>query len=177
MKFRPLFCLLALAVPMSLLAAEEAPTSAPKPSLLNRLLHPFGGSKGKETKDKATGFKQLEMGVLVDPNPVKLSDNRQIKVTLRLTNRGGKLVQLEFPTSQRVEVLLKSKDGKTIEQWSQDQAFNNDPTLVAINPNERLEYSVNVATRDMVAGETYTVEGFFPNFDALRKTVSVTAAK
>ena len=49
--------------------------------------------------------------------------------------------------------------------------------MVAINPNERLEYSVNIATRDMVAGETYAVEGFFPNFDALRKTRPVTATK
>ena len=87
------------------------------------------------------------------------------------------MAQLEFPTSQRVEVLLKSKEGKTIEQWSQDQAFNNEPTLVTINPRERLEYSVNVATRDMVAGETYTVEGFFPNFDALRKTHPIKAEK
>lgn len=175
MKFRALLCLAALALPMSLLAAEEAPTATPKPSLFQRL-NPFG-SKGKGTKDKSTNFKQLEMGLLVDPNPVKLADNRLLKVTLTLTNRGGKMAQLEFPTSQRVEVLLKGKGGQTIEQWSQDQAFDNEPTLVTINPKERLEYTVNVATREMVDGETYTVEAFFPNFDALRKTLSVTATK
>jgi len=175
MKFRPLFCLLILAVPMALLAAEEVPPAAPKPSLWYRLLHPFGGGKPKEPKGTKTNFKQLEIGLLVDPNPVKVSENRMLKVTLTLTNRGGKLAQLEFPTSQRVEVLLKAKDGKTVEQWSEDQAFTNDPTLVAINPGERLEYSVNVATRDMTAGETYTVEGFFPNFEALRKSVPIVA--
>ena len=74
-----------------------------------------------------------------------------MKVTLTLTNHSKKLVQLDFPTSQRVEVLLKTKDGKTIETWSQDQAFTSEPTLVTINPNERLEYSVDVSTRDMVA--------------------------
>jgi len=175
MKFRPLFCLLILAVPMALLAAEEVPPAAPKPGLWYRLLHPFGGGKPKEPKGTKTNFKQLEIGLLVDPNPVKVSENRMLKVTLTLTNRGGKLAQLEFPTSQRVEVLLKAKDGKTVEQWSEDQAFTNDPTLVAINPGERLEYSVNVATRDMTAGETYTVEGFFPNFEALRKSVPIVA--
>jgi len=47
--------------------------------------------------------------------------------------------------------------------------------MVTINPNERLEYVVSLATRDMVAGETYTVEAFFPNFDQLRKGITVAA--
>src|SRR5687767_14244972 len=103
MKFRASLCLLAVALPMALLAAEEAPAPTPKPSLWHRLLHPFGGSK--KSKARGTNFKQLEMGLLIEPNPVKLAENRQMKVTLTLTNRGGKLAQLEFPTSQRVEVL------------------------------------------------------------------------
>lgn len=177
MKIRAVFLLVTLVLPWSAFAAEEAPnpTATPKPSLFNRLLHPFGGSKKKGDKGQVTHFKQLEMGLAVEPNPVKLSESRQMKVTLTLINRGGKMAQLEFPTSQRVEVLVKTKTWDTIEQWSQDQAFNNEPTLVTINPNERLEYSVNVATRDMVAGQTYIVEAFFPNFDALKKTVEVTA--
>jgi hypothetical protein len=174
MKFRALLCLAAFALPMGLLAAEEKPAPTPKPNLWHRLTHPFG-SKPKGEKGVKSG--QLEMGAVVDPNPVKLPDNRQLKVTLTLTNRGGKLVQLEFPTSQRVEVLVKTKEGKTIEQWSQDQAFTNEPTLVTINPRERLEYTVNVATRDMTAGQTYLVEAFFPNFEALRKSVPVVAQK
>jgi len=177
MKFRALVCLLALAVPTALIAAEEEAAPAPKRPLWQRLLNPFGGSKEKGSKARATNFRQLEMGLRVEPNPVKLPENRQMKVTLTLTNRGSKLAQLEFPTSQRLEVLLKSKGGQTIEQWSQDQAFNNEPTLVTINPKERLEYSVNVSTRDMTAGEAYTVEAFFPNFDPLRKALTVTAVK
>jgi hypothetical protein len=177
MKFRALLCSLAVALPMSLIAAEETPPPAPKPSLFHRMLHPFGESKPKEPKVRGTNFKQLEMGVQIEPNPVKISENRQIKVTLTLTNRGGKLAQLEFPTSQRVEVLVRAKGGQMIEQWSQDQAFTNEPTLVTINPRERLEYSVKVATRDMTAGEAYTVEAFFPNFDALRKSVTLTTEK
>lgn len=175
MKFRPVFFLLAFALPMALLAAEETPPPTPKPSLWYRILHPFGGGKSKEAKGTKTSFKQLEIGLVVDPSPVKVADNRMVKVTLTLINRGNKLAQLEFPTSQRVEVLLKAKDGKTVEQWSQDQAFTSEPTLVAINPSERLEYSVNIATREMVAGETYTVEAFFPNFEALRKSVPLVA--
>src|SRR5262245_58919385 len=145
MKFRVLLCLAIFALPMGLLAVEEKPTPTPKPNLWHRLTHPFGGAKGTN-KEKTVTSGQLEMGLVIEPNPVKLANNQQLKVTLTLTNRGGKMAQLEFPTSQRVEGLVKTKDGKTFEQWSQDQAFTNEPTLVTINPRDRLEYSVNVAT-------------------------------
>ena len=64
--------------------------------------------------------------------------------------------------------------GKRIEQWSEDQAFQNEPTLVAINPNERIEYTAVVATRDFKAGQSYTVEGYFPNYEQLRVSKSIT---
>jgi hypothetical protein len=47
--------------------------------------------------------------------------------------------------------------------------------MVTINPNERLEYLVSIATRDMKVGDTYSVEAYFPNFEQLRKSVSVSA--
>jgi len=117
----------------------------------------------------------IELGLLLDPDPVKVSENKQIKVTLTLTNRAKKMQQLDFPTTQRVEVLLKNKEGKTLEQWSQDQSFSNEPSMVTINPNERLEYSVNISTRDMVVGQEYTIEGFFPNYEQLKKVRQVSA--
>jgi hypothetical protein len=177
MKFRALSCLLAICLPMVVSAAEEAPQPAPKPSLWHRILHPFGARNPKEPKGKSTNFRQLEMDMQIEPNPAKLAESRQIKVTLTLTNRGGKMVQLEFPTSQRIEVLINTKSGQRVEQWSEDQAFSSEPTLVTVNPRERLEYSVNVSTRDLVAGETYLVEGFFPNFEPLRKSRPLTTEK
>lgn len=177
MKFRALPCLLAMAIPLAAFAAEEAPPATPKPSLWHRLLHPFGGSKDKGAKGRGTNFSKLNVGMQIEPNPVKLGENKQVKVTLTLANRSGKLAQLEFPTSQRIEVLINSKTGKRLLQWSEDQAFSNEPTLVTINPGERLEYSVNISTRDLTAGESYSVEGFFPNFDQLRKSETLTAEK
>ena len=55
MKFRALFCVLSLTLPLSLLAAEEAPTPTSKPSIWNRMLHPFGGGskESKESKEKS----------------------------------------------------------------------------------------------------------------------------
>ena len=174
MKFRTSIFLLSMALPMALVAAEEKPASTPKPTILKRMLSSLGISKPAANM-AATGFKGLDIGVQADPGQVKVADTKQIKVTVTLANRSKKIAQLEFPTSQRIEVLVKSKEGKTIEQWSEDQAFNNEPTIVAINPSERLEYLVNVSTRDMVPGQTYTIEAFFPNFDQLRKAITVAA--
>ncbi|HSI12746.1 MAG TPA: BsuPI-related putative proteinase inhibitor [Chthoniobacter sp.] len=163
-----------MALPLALVAAEEKPNTTPAPSILKRWMKTLHLSKD-QTNTTATGFKGLEIGLQADPAQIKVSEVKQIKVAVTLANRGSKIAQLEFPTSQRIEVLVKSKEGKTIEQWSEDQAFTNEPTMVTINPNERLEYSVSVATRDMVADQTYTVEAFFPNFDQLRKSITVTA--
>src|SRR6187402_1541932 len=129
----------------------------PKESFMHRLTHPFENSKGEKGADKnapgasnttLTGYKQLAIGMQVEPTPLKVAEVRQVKVTLTIVNRGTKLVQLEFPTSQRIEVLIKGAEGKMVEQWSEDQAFTNEQSMVTINPGERLEYTANVATRD-----------------------------
>ena len=102
---------------------------------------------------------------------------RSLKVTLQLVNKGRKMAQLEFPTSQRIEVLVKNAAGKTVEQWSEDQAFTNDPTVETINPGERLEYSASIATRDLAAGQSYTIEAFFPNYEPLRTSKTLVPEK
>ena len=140
------------------------PESGKKPGIVHRVLHPFGGGKDGGTKGSGGLVTELKLS----PLPLKLSESNRLKVTLTLANRGRKLSSLEFPTSQRIEVLIKNSAGKTIEQWSQDQSFTSEPTLVTINPGERAEYAVEVATRDMVAGQSYTVEGFLPKYETLR---------
>ena len=177
MKFRPLLPALA-ALSLTAHAAEEVPPAPPKPTLIHRLLHPFGGAKEPVApKVKSVNFKQLTMTVTAEPAAVKLPENREVKVAVTLANKGKTLLQLDFPTTQRIEVLVKNKAGKRVLQWSEDQSFSNDPTLVTINPGERLEYAATVSTRDFVAGETYTIEAFFPNFDPLRKSLTLTPGK
>ena len=145
-------------------AATPAPADEKKPGVMNRVLHPFGG--GKDSAGKGGG--RLAVDLKFSPQPLKLAETNRLKVTLTLINHGKKLAPLEFPTSQRIEVLIKNNLGKTIEKWSDDQPFTNDPTVVAINPGERAEYTVEVATRELAAGQSYTVEGFFPAYNTLR---------
>ncbi len=142
----------------------RVPAAEKKPGIVSRVLHPFGGSKDSASKSNGRLIADLKFA----PVPLKLSETNRLKVTLTLINHGKKLAPLEFPTSQRIEVLIKNNFGKTIEKWSDDQPFTNDPTVVAINPGERAEYTVEVATREMAAGQSYTVEGFFPAYNTLR---------
>jgi Intracellular proteinase inhibitor len=160
-------------------AAEEAKPdkaatekSGPVSWLLRKLPLPkFGG------KDKAAKWKNLVLKMTVDPAEVSLGATKQLQVTLTVTNEGKKLVQLDFPTSQRIEVIVKNAAGKMIEQWSEDQAFTNDPTVVTINPGEKLVYSANVSTRDMSAGQSYTITGFFPNYEQLATATVIVPGK
>ena len=177
MKIHLLLCLLACALALALPAGEESAAPPPKSSWYNRLLHPFGGPKEKAPKSGSVETRRLELAIKIEPNPPKLSESKQVKVTLTLANKTSKLVQLDFPTSQRIEVLIKAKDGKMVEQWSEDQAFDSEPTIVAINPGERLEYAANVSMRDLHPDETYTIEAFFPNFEGLRKTATIKPEK
>ncbi len=150
-----------------------APAAEKKPGIMTRVLHPFGGKKGAGTKPNG----RLVVALKLSPLPLKVPATNRLKVTLTLTNQGKKLVPLDFPTSQRIEVVIKNTAAKTIEQWSQDQAFTNEPTALMINPGERVEYTVEVATREMVAGQTYTVLGFFPGHETLRAEQSVVPEK
>jgi hypothetical protein len=83
------------------------------------------------------------------------------------------VAQLHFPTSQRVDAVVKNTAGKVVEHWADDHRFENEPGIVAINPGERLEYHLNVATRELSAGSEFTVEGFFPNYEPLRASAKV----
>jgi len=180
--FRPL-AVLAICASTSL--AEDVPPATasptPQPGLLSRTwsstkkLNPFKPKNQAvaEGKKVAAVFKGLTVKMTVDPAVPNLGENKQITVTLRLQNTGKKLVQLDFPTTQRIEVLVKNSTNKIVEQWSEDQAFQNEPSLVTINPGERLEYNAIVSTRDFAAGQEYTVEGFFPTYNMLRSAVKL----
>lgn len=142
MKFRIPILVLTVALPLALLAKEQGPVASPTPKppmILKKWLHALGIQTDHQGMT-VTGFKGLDIGLQTEPAKVTIPEVKQLKVTIRLTNRGKKMVQLNFPSSQRIEVLVKSKDGKVIEQWSEDQAFTDEPSMVTINPDERVEY-------------------------------------
>lgn len=133
-----------------------------------RVVAPFGGQK--QEVDKSVAFKKarLSLSMNLAPLPLKLSDNRYLQVTLQLRNTSKQFVQLEFPTTQRIEILVRDEKNKLITQWSEDRAFEPGTSYVGINPGERLEYATTIATRDLEPGRRYSILGFFPQYDFLR---------
>ncbi len=171
MLFR-LFVFSLLLVSFTPARAAEDGRAESKPGLWSRIVqsasHPFGFGRPKDEKGNVVKVKHLELSMDVSPLPVNLSEARRLSVTVSLRNKSGKFVHFDFPTTQRIEVLIRNQAGKLVTQWSEDQSFSNEASYVTINPGERIEYNVSVATRDMTAGQPYTVEGFFPSFDDLK---------
>jgi len=122
-----------------------------------------------ETAEKTVCARgHLRLTLRLDPFPVKLSEARRVEAIIRLENKSSRFVQLEFPTSQRFELLVKDTIGATVVQWSEDQPFESVPGSVGINPGEHLDYRAVFSTRDLQPGKSYTVTAFFPNRSDLR---------
>ena len=128
---------------------------------------PFGRKGGKEPGD-ATPWRNLAMSVKLEPARVRLADTRVIEATVSVVNKGKHAVQLEFPTSLRIDVVVKADGGKIISRWSDDQRIDREPGILLVNPGERLEYLARISTREMSAGKPFEIEGYFPSYERLR---------
>jgi hypothetical protein len=126
---------------------------------------PFTGSAEAEGETRA---KNLTFKMELEPKEIKLSDVRQISVKISLQNTSRRFTQLQFPTTQRIEILVRDDQGRLVTQWSEDRAYEQIPGYVGINRGERVEYVTTISTRDLQAGKAYTVVAFMPNFEELR---------
>lgn len=133
---------------------------------------PAEGTATTPRKDKAT--RQLTFRMETTPEEVVLSDTRQIKLRLLLENQGKRFTQLRFPTTQRIEILVRDDKDRLVTQWSEDRAYEQVPGFVGINPGERVEYNTTISTRDLQAGRTYKILAFLPNYDELRAEKTIT---
>ena len=133
---------------------------------------PFRRSQPKNT-DTRTGWRRLAMTMVLEPPVVKAGETRVIEVTVGVVNKGKDPVQLDFPDSRRIEVLVKDESGRVLSKWSDDQRLEKEPGFVLINPGERVEYNARVSTREMTAGKPHTVEAFFPKYDRLHTSRTV----
>ncbi len=165
---RVFLCILLICLATPGWASEEAAAPTPQPGFFGRVFGIFHHPAPPAGEKVALRGRKFSLTISLDPLPVKLSEQRQLRVTLILTNRSGNFVHLQFPTTQRVEILVRNSAGKLVTQWSEDQSFANEPSYIAINPGERVEYTESIPTREMVAGQPFTIEGFFPNYDELK---------
>jgi hypothetical protein len=119
-----------------------------------------GAEHGNSPAARATWL----VGLRGDPAEFALSGRREIRVIYSLVNSSRQMQQLDFPTSQKLEVTMRGPDGANLFQWSEDRQFAPMATAVVVNPGERLEYEAAVPTRDMVSGRVYTLEAVLPGY-------------
>jgi hypothetical protein len=166
MNFRPaVFLLLLLAATHAVFAADDVVKQNESPGFFKRTItriNPFHhDAKPADADDgKKKHGAQTDLTIRISPSPLKLSDTHQMEVAIVLSNRSKSTLQLAFETSQRFEVLLRNDAGKVINQWSENQAFTDDPAYLTLNAHESVEYSASISGRDMAVGKKYTVEAF-----------------
>lgn len=148
-------------------AAAQTATPA-EHGFLNRMLHPFGPAKTKTPKYQDQRLRGLLLQVQVPTEPVRLSEVRQLRVHVALTNLSGNPISLDFPTSQRIDIHLLNPTGEVLTRWSENHAFTEEIGNLLVNPGEQIVYNETIATRELQPGRVYSVEVFFPKYSELR---------
>jgi hypothetical protein len=149
------------------LSAQEPAATPEKRSWFNRMLHPFGSSNAVPNyKDQR--LRGLVLELQLSPEPVKLSEVRQLQVNLSLKNVAKRAVVLDFPSEQRFEIYLRNSSEAILTIWSDNHAFEDKPGTVLINPSEHVDYPATIATRDLSPNKVFICEVFVPQYPELR---------
>jgi hypothetical protein len=168
MKRRIIFLLLMLFMAVSIFGQDIAPTPTPvrRRNWLSRILHPFSPEIVPQYKDPR--LRGLALDLQITPQTVKLSEIRQLGVKATLANLSKRPVPLDFPTNQRIEIYLMDSAGNILAKWSDNHAIAEKPGTILINPQERIEYSETIATRELTPNKVFIAEVFFPQYPELR---------
>jgi len=94
----------------------------------------------------------------VEPAKFPLQDRREVNVIYTIRNNTKAMTRLEYPTSQRLDIVTTDSKGNVVDRWSDDRAFQPEEGIVVINPKERIEYQEKIPTREMKPGERYKIE-------------------
>jgi hypothetical protein len=153
-------------LPQDAAPGVEPQTPPPKRSWIGRVFHPFSSSRLPQYKDPK--LRGLDLQIQMSPQPLKLSETRQMEVKVLLVNRGKRAVELNFPTDQRIEIYLRNSAEAILTKWSDNHAVTEKPETILINPDEHVEYIQTIATRELSPDKVFIVEVFFPDYPELR---------
>src|SRR6266853_6570718 len=168
MKRRLVLLVLIVFVAGAMIGQDVTPTPTParKRGWLSRILHPFSPNVVPQYKDPR--LRGLALDLQITPQTVKLSEVRQLSVKVTLANLSKRPVSLDFPTNQRIEIYLMDSAGEGLTKWSDNHAILEKPATILINPQERVEYSETIATRELTPNKVFIAEVFFPQYPELR---------
>src|SRR6266705_6649752 len=146
---------------------DAAPAATPqKRSWLGRVLHPFSSEPVPRYKDPR--LRGLTLDLQIIPQTIKLSEVRQLAIKLTVTNQSKRPIPLDFSTNQRIEIYLRNSAGDILTKWSDNHAITEKPGTILVNPQERIEYSETISTRDLTPNKVFVAEAFFPAYPELR---------
>jgi hypothetical protein len=143
------------------------------------------GSAGKFLVNSVTGVfsgnskpsraSKLSVSINLPSASISLAKDRQIAAVLVLSNLGKRTQVLAFPSTKRVEAVLRDNSGKILARAFEDRQFKDEEGVITINPGESLEFECGIPSRDLSAGSTYTLEASIVNQEGLitRKPISV----
>src|SRR5215471_8595159 len=168
MKRRIILLLLIAFTAGSMFGQDIAPTATParRRGWLSRILHPFSPEVVPQYKDPR--LRGLALDLQINPQTVKLSELRQLGVKVTLANLSKRPIALDFPTNQRIEIYLMDSGGDILAKWSDNHAITEKPATILINPQERIEYSETISTRELTPNKVFIAEVFFPQYPEMR---------
>ena len=155
--------------PTAMAPPAPLPTATPpRRGWLGRMLHPFSGGAAPPQQIRDPKLRGLVLNLQVTPQTVKLSEVRQLQVKLMVTNQGKRVVTLDFPSEQRIDIYLMNSAERVLTKWSENHAFKDKPGTLLINPREQIEYNETISTRELTPDKVYIAEAFFPKYPELR---------
>src|SRR5256885_14509463 len=143
------------------LSSEDPAATPEKRGWFSRLLHPFSSSNPVPNYKDAR-LRGLVLELKLSPEPVKLSEVRQLQVSLTLKNVAKRAIVLDFPSEQRFEIYLRNSAEAILTIWSDNHAFEDKTGTVLINPLEHVDYPATIATRDLSPNKVFICEVCFP---------------
>ena len=110
----------------------------------------------------------------IQPEQFSLNDRHEIDAKYTIRNNTKNMIRLEYPTTQRIDIVTTDTQGKVIDRWSDDRSFRPEDGIVVINPKERIEYQAKIPTRDMKAGQPFWISATTTSQDKFEAGRSVT---
>lgn len=96
--------------------------------------------------------------IVVEPSSFSVSDTPELSVSFKITNTKKEMLFLDFLTNQRIEIVVKEKNGTIITRWSEDRSFDPIKSVITINPKESVVYTEKISTAFMKNGISYAIE-------------------
>ncbi|CAN5812955.1 hypothetical protein BH09VER1_BH09VER1_33300 [soil metagenome] len=132
--------------------AKESPNSA-SAMFTGFFTEMFASVKFKTLHNEPTTEK-----LKIEPAHFELSKHKELDTIYTVQNNTGKLMRLNFATTQRIDLVTTDASGKVIDKWSDDRATTPQDGIIIINPKERIQYDEKIPTREMKPEQSYTVQ-------------------